>query len=613
MYKTAWVVAGAVLLLVTGCPDTDPVDDGTDPIHLSGSPGGGSTPGAQDAVADDAGDAEASSWSDAGEALDAKSTLPPEFKECQNAQECDSGYCVPGPDGKVCSPICDGKCPDGWLCKELDSLVNPVSICVYPHLVLCRPCAIDNDCVQALWGASNHCVPHGDDGSFCGVECDALSPCPNGYLCQPAVTRGGSVVNQCMPLGGECKCTEKFVAIGAKTTCSVANPIGTCFGERVCEAGGLSACDAATPQPESCNGKDDNCNGLVDDGDLCPAGQACEGGNCVGGCQPETCNGKDDDCNGLVDDGNLCPAGQECVAGNCVAGCQPVNGGWSQWSCGPCPVECGMGNKTCTRTCTNPAPACGGNVCVGQSSKTESCSANCPPGKQCVNGSCVADLCKPDPCNGHGWCVHNTGACICDPGYTGAKCKDCLSPWIWSSGDGACRPLSGMDGTEGNDLVVGTASPEFIRGLGGNDEIKGMEGDDFVNGNVGADFVNGNVGRDEVRGGSDADTCHGGSEDDFVSGDMGDDNVYGDLGNDRLIGGQGNDWLYGEAGNDYYMIDGLGNDYFSDTSGTDAARCMDGVTAISDTMVGSNRVLTLNTGGSVTILNNSVENVYGCE
>jgi len=41
-----------------------------------------------------------------------------------------------------------------------------------------------------------------------------------------------------------------------------------------------------------------------------------------------------------------------------------VNGGWSSWSA--CSVSCGVG--VLTRTCTNPAPACGGAGCSGASS-----------------------------------------------------------------------------------------------------------------------------------------------------------------------------------------------------------------------------------------------------
>ncbi|TNF23341.1 MAG: hypothetical protein EP329_27740, partial [Deltaproteobacteria bacterium] len=69
-----------------------------------------------------------------------------------------------------------------------------------------------------------------------------------------------------------------------------------------------------------------------------------------------------------------CGAGATCQAGHCVQTCSPpVDGGWSGWSCAPCTAECGGGLRTCTRTCTAPAPSCGGADCEGASSFSEDC------------------------------------------------------------------------------------------------------------------------------------------------------------------------------------------------------------------------------------------------
>ncbi|MFA5047421.1 MAG: right-handed parallel beta-helix repeat-containing protein [Patescibacteria group bacterium] len=61
----------------------------------------------------------------------------------------------------------------------------------------------------------------------------------------------------------------------------------------------------------------------------------------------------------------------------------PVDGGWSDW--GACSVVCGSGTQI--RTCTNPAPANGGNNCTGASS--QACSVTCAIGKSCVSNTCV--------------------------------------------------------------------------------------------------------------------------------------------------------------------------------------------------------------------------------
>ena len=78
--------------------------------------------------------------------------------------------------------------------------------------------------------------------------------------------------------------------------------------------------DGLTGRAEVCNGLDDNCNGVVDEGDpgaglSCATGQpgVCSAGtmHCTAGALacvrnvgpgPETCNGKDDNCNGVVDE-----------------------------------------------------------------------------------------------------------------------------------------------------------------------------------------------------------------------------------------------------------------------------------------------------------------------
>lgn len=130
---------------------------------------------------------------------------------------------------------------------------------------------------------------------------------------------------------------------------------GACkLGRRTCEGGTWGACeDERVPSEELCNGIDDDCDGIVDngferDGALCffqGAKGACRtqgrwhcsedgrSSSCdapVVKPQPETCNGIDDDCNGKVDD-NAVPADQRACttgkAGICNAGTNTcVNG-----------------------------------------------------------------------------------------------------------------------------------------------------------------------------------------------------------------------------------------------------------------------------------------------
>ena len=55
---------------------------------------------------------------------------------------------------------------------------------------------------------------------------------------------------------------------------------------------------------------------------------------------------------------------------------------WGEWSAyGACSVTCGYGKKWKTRSCDSPAPAHGGNDCVGDERLGESCGGNSCPRK----------------------------------------------------------------------------------------------------------------------------------------------------------------------------------------------------------------------------------------
>ncbi|KAL5009693.1 hypothetical protein ScPMuIL_011998 [Solemya velum] len=58
----------------------------------------------------------------------------------------------------------------------------------------------------------------------------------------------------------------------------------------------------------------------------------------------------------------------------------PVDGGWGNWAeLTGCDETCGQGTVTYTRSCDNPVPANGGDDCFGSNNKTESCNLGpCP-------------------------------------------------------------------------------------------------------------------------------------------------------------------------------------------------------------------------------------------
>lgn len=115
-------------------------------------------------------------------------------------------------------------------------------------------------------------------------------------------------------------------------------------GSASCVGGELVSCNAPTPVPEFCNAADDDCDGITDEELVRRCETICEDGVefCVDGTwtgctarapSDEECNGLDDNCNGFSDEGLVCA-------------CPPEMIGFLM----PCmeePLLCGQGFKTC--------------------------------------------------------------------------------------------------------------------------------------------------------------------------------------------------------------------------------------------------------------------------
>ena len=110
--------------------------------------------------------------------------------------------------------------------------------------------------------------------------------------------------------------------------------------------------------------------------------------------------------------------------------------------------------------------------------------------------------------------------------------------------------LSGLTGTSGDDVLVGSTANEGGHGYSGNDFIQGVDGNDRLYGEDDNDTLWGGDGNDTLSGQSGNDTLYGGS---------GDDTAYGETGSDTLWGGSGSDSLYGGSGNDIYILNGTDN------------------------------------------------------
>ena len=255
--------------------------------------------------------------SDKGPTLpDAVESIP-----CESNEDCESGICVHTRNGMECSIPCVEDCPEGWTCRELPSGPDQMWACVPDHITLCRPCDGHEVCQQFGFQPGGLCREFGKwEGSFCLTPCSDKVDCPGGYVCQ-ALDGSGGDDTYCHPESGECTCDPVATLQELETKCVAENDLGACSGVRACGPEGLSGCLAPWAEAESCDGKDNDCDGTVDEGDP-EGGGSCtvegDDGPCNGGfleCQdgglvcipddlgePEACNGKDDDCDGQTDE-----------------------------------------------------------------------------------------------------------------------------------------------------------------------------------------------------------------------------------------------------------------------------------------------------------------------
>jgi MYXO-CTERM domain-containing protein len=189
--------------------------------------------------------------------------------------------------------------------------------------------------------------------------------------------------------------------------------LGVCKdGLLACFGGGIVCAGEVTPSPEICDGLDNDCNGIVDDGNPgggricgssigeCHTGMTtCTAGMelCVGATQPtvELCDGKDNNCNGLTDEGNP-EGGASCdtdadgnvLIGSCRTSVDPTNTALPlDQPCGECragKLVCGAGKLSCVGTIGIKPEVCDGldndcdSPCVLDNSNPQNPVRKCP-------------------------------------------------------------------------------------------------------------------------------------------------------------------------------------------------------------------------------------------
>lgn len=305
---------------------------------------------------------------------------------------------------------------------------------------LTRPCTSSQNCpgtqtcTAGVWGACNAPAPtpevcdNKDNNCNGTIDENLTQPCTNDCGTGTQVCNAGkwgacnatgtrACTNDCGSGNQSCS-NGQWSACDATGTRSCTNACGT--GTQSCKNNTWGDCQPG-PTPEVCDGKDNDCDGVVDNGltrDCLPCGtETCTNGQwgpCVQGTAvPEECNNKDDDCDGKIDNFTR-SCTNDCGTGNELC----TNGKWGACDATgtrSCTNACGTGTQECknnkwgdclpgptTEICDGKDNDCDGSVDEGL---TRSCtdSKKCTGVQTCTNGvwgTCVADAPSPEVCDG---------------------------------------------------------------------------------------------------------------------------------------------------------------------------------------------------------------------
>jgi cysteine-rich repeat protein len=407
----------------------------------------------------------------------------------QAGEACDDGN---SDDTDACLTTCmSATCGDGhvWAGVEDcdgDAPRSCTTTCSTVGTQACVACAWETTCappVETCNGADDDCDGVIDNGfacvpgsvtscttgcgsvgtGICTADCGTPAPAD----CTPPVEACNGADDDCDGVIDNGFACPQLAVAPCTTTCG---STGTGLCTAACAIADPAAC---LPPAEICNGLDDDCDGVVDNGFACVQGSltACSTscgsvgqGICSascrvptgGGCMPpaEVCNGMDDDCDTLADDGFACVQGAGSWA--CTTTCGTIGSGPCSATCEPAaPASCAVPAEICngvdddcdtltdeTFSCVRGSSGVGCTTTCG-SIGTGTCTMACtlPTGAACTP---PAEVCNglDDDCDG---VADNGFACVqgrstsctttCGSTGTGTCTSACIVPL-----PGACTP-----------------------------------------------------------------------------------------------------------------------------------------------------------------------------